>query len=57
MFQPLHVRTYLHRRTAFHFAFLHFVIKILINCVTRNKVAPKEHFSSVKHNNVILGKI
>ena len=35
----------------------HFLSKILINCVTRNKVARNERLSAVKHNNIIQDKI
>ena len=34
-----------------------FLSKLLINCVTRNKVARNERLSPVKHNYIIQGKI
>ena len=37
--------------------FIYFLSKILINSVTRNKVAWNESLSPVKHNNIIQGKI
>ena len=40
----------------FLFAFLHFLSKILIYCVTRNQVAWNERLSPVKHTNNIQDK-
>ena len=45
------------QHTVLYFVFLHFLSKISLNCVTKNKVARNERLSLVKHKSIIRGKI